>query len=227
MTKLYKTRPIDRLGRLAIIAMSPREIEALGEVLSAMEAVSTDAAEFARLEDEFHRHIARGTGNPLIVGNPALDHGQIAITDGSGQFSLTLPYATETHPSSPEPYWTILFPDGQMVSGVVPSAAGPLLIDDLIESHGWAWSSSIYVVPVSPGAKARGVASFTGSSARVSILFSPSFASAPAEITIASSIDANTGEPMSVSCDLVTTTGFDLVAKDAAYVGSVYWTASV
>ncbi len=53
--------------RLAIIAMSPREIEALGEVLSAMEAVSTDAAEFARLEDEFHRHIARGTGNPLIV----------------------------------------------------------------------------------------------------------------------------------------------------------------
>jgi hypothetical protein len=32
---------------------------------------------------------------------------------------------------------------------------------------------------------------------------------------------------MSVSCDLVTTTGFDLVAKDAAYVGSVYWTASV
>ena len=27
--------------------------------------------------------------NPLIVGNPALDHGQIAITDGSGQFSLT------------------------------------------------------------------------------------------------------------------------------------------
>lgn len=165
--------------------------------------------------------------NPLIVGNPALDHGQIAITDGSGQFSLTLPYATETHPSSPEPYWTILFPDGQMVSGVVPSAAGPLLIDDLIESHGWAWSSSIYVVPVSPGAKARGVASFTGSSARVSILFSPSFASAPAEITIASSIDANTGEPMSVSCDLVTTTGFDLVAKDAVYVGSVYWTASV
>ncbi len=165
--------------------------------------------------------------NPLIVGNPALDHGQIAITDGSGQFSLSLPYATETHPSSPEPYWTILFPDGQMVSGVVPSAAGPLLIDDLIESHGWAWSSSIYVVPVSPGAKARGVASFTGSSARVSILFSPSFASAPAEITIASSIDANTGEPMSVSCDLVTTTGFDLVAKDAAYVGLVYWTASV
>ncbi|MCL4069516.1 FCD domain-containing protein [Pseudomonas sp. GX19020] len=53
--------------RLAIIAMSPREIEALGEVLSAMEAVTTDASEFARLEDEFHRQIAKGTGNPLIA----------------------------------------------------------------------------------------------------------------------------------------------------------------
>lgn len=53
--------------RLAIVNMSPREIEALGEVLSSMEAVSTDAGDFARLEDEFHRLIARGTGNPLIV----------------------------------------------------------------------------------------------------------------------------------------------------------------
>lgn len=53
--------------RLAIVNMSPRAIEALAEILSALEAVHTDAAQFARLEEEFHRAIARGTGNPLIA----------------------------------------------------------------------------------------------------------------------------------------------------------------
>ena len=53
--------------RLAIINMPPRQIEALGETLSQMEAVQTDAAAFVRLEEEFHRQIAAGTGNPLLV----------------------------------------------------------------------------------------------------------------------------------------------------------------
>jgi len=53
--------------RLAIINMPPRTIEALSEILSAMEAVQSDAVQFARLEEEFHRHIARGTGNPLVA----------------------------------------------------------------------------------------------------------------------------------------------------------------
>ncbi|WP_292360318.1 FadR/GntR family transcriptional regulator [Mesorhizobium sp.] len=53
--------------RLAIINMSPRAIEGLSETLSAMEGVQTDAAEFARLEDEFHRQVARGAGNPLLT----------------------------------------------------------------------------------------------------------------------------------------------------------------
>ncbi|WP_201788286.1 FadR/GntR family transcriptional regulator [Mesorhizobium sp. ORS 3428] len=53
--------------RLAIINMSPRAIEGLSEILSAMEGVQTDAAEFARLEDEFHRQVARGAGNPLLT----------------------------------------------------------------------------------------------------------------------------------------------------------------
>lgn len=53
--------------RLAIINMSPRAIEGLGETLSAMEAVQTDAEQFARLEEEFNRQIAKGTGNPLLA----------------------------------------------------------------------------------------------------------------------------------------------------------------
>ncbi|EAP78252.1 FadR/GntR family transcriptional regulator [Roseovarius nubinhibens] len=53
--------------RLAIITMSPRQIEALGETLSRMEAVQTDAMQFVRLEEEFHRQLAEGTGNPLLT----------------------------------------------------------------------------------------------------------------------------------------------------------------
>ncbi|MBB1489955.1 FadR family transcriptional regulator [Paracoccus sp. MC1862] len=53
--------------RLAIISMSPRQIEALGETLSQMEAVQVDAMAFVRLEEEFHRQIAAGTGNPLLI----------------------------------------------------------------------------------------------------------------------------------------------------------------
>ncbi|MCF8482728.1 MAG: FadR family transcriptional regulator [Rhodospirillum sp.] len=55
------------MARLAVINMSPRAIEALGETLSRMETVQTDASAFARLEEEFHRQIAQGTGNPLLV----------------------------------------------------------------------------------------------------------------------------------------------------------------
>lgn len=53
--------------RLAVVSMSPREIDSLGETLSEMEAVQTDAVAFVRLEEEFHRKVALGTGNPLLV----------------------------------------------------------------------------------------------------------------------------------------------------------------
>ncbi len=53
--------------RLAVINMSPRQIEALGETLSRLEAIQTDATAFIRLEEEFHRQIAEGTGNPLLI----------------------------------------------------------------------------------------------------------------------------------------------------------------
>lgn len=53
--------------RLAIVNMSPRQIEALSVVLSKMEKVQTDATAFVRLEEEFHRLLAEGTGNPLLV----------------------------------------------------------------------------------------------------------------------------------------------------------------
>ncbi|WP_324753425.1 FadR/GntR family transcriptional regulator [Roseovarius sp. Pro17] len=54
--------------RLAVVNMPPRDIEALGEILSDIEAVHTDAAAFVRHEEAFYRKIATGTGNPLIAG---------------------------------------------------------------------------------------------------------------------------------------------------------------
>jgi GntR family transcriptional regulator, transcriptional repressor for pyruvate dehydrogenase complex len=53
--------------RLAILNMTPRQIEALGETLSKMEQVRTDVAAFARQEEELYRQIAQGTGNPLLA----------------------------------------------------------------------------------------------------------------------------------------------------------------
>lgn len=53
--------------RLAVINMSPRQIEALGDTLSQMETVQVDAMAFVRFEEEFHRQIAAGTGNPLLI----------------------------------------------------------------------------------------------------------------------------------------------------------------
>ncbi|WP_299839323.1 FCD domain-containing protein [uncultured Paracoccus sp.] len=53
--------------RLAVIHMAPRQIEALGETLSQMEQVRTDATAFARQEEEFYRQIAEGSGNPLLA----------------------------------------------------------------------------------------------------------------------------------------------------------------
>ena len=52
--------------RLAVINMAPRQIEDLGQTLSALEAVRTDVDQFVQLEEEFYRKIAQGTGNPLL-----------------------------------------------------------------------------------------------------------------------------------------------------------------
>lgn len=53
--------------RLAILNMTPRQIEQLGETLSRMEQVRTDPVEFAQLEEELYRQIASGTANPLLA----------------------------------------------------------------------------------------------------------------------------------------------------------------
>lgn len=53
--------------RLAVINMSPRQIEGLGETLSQMEQIRTDSATFSLQEEELYRQIAQGTANPLLA----------------------------------------------------------------------------------------------------------------------------------------------------------------
>ncbi|KIC14000.1 FadR/GntR family transcriptional regulator [Leisingera sp. ANG-Vp] len=54
------------LIRLAVINMTPRQIEELDEILSRIEAVRTDTDAFIEAEEDLYRKIAEGSGNPLL-----------------------------------------------------------------------------------------------------------------------------------------------------------------
>ena len=53
--------------RLAVINMTPRQINDLAGILSRIEAIQTDMDAFIALEEQLYMQIARGTGNPLLA----------------------------------------------------------------------------------------------------------------------------------------------------------------
>ena len=53
--------------RLAVVNMTPRQINALAETLSKIEAIQTDVDGFIELEEQIYMQIAEGTGNPLLA----------------------------------------------------------------------------------------------------------------------------------------------------------------
>ena len=53
--------------RLAVINMTPRQLGALAETLSEIEAVQTDVDAFIALEERLYLQIADGTDNPLLA----------------------------------------------------------------------------------------------------------------------------------------------------------------
>lgn len=53
--------------RLAVINMTPRQLDVLAEILSEIEAVQTDVDAFIGLEERLYLQIAQGTGNPLLA----------------------------------------------------------------------------------------------------------------------------------------------------------------
>ncbi len=72
-----ETSPLDHLVvrgilepemvRLAVINMTPKQIEELDNILSKLEAVRTNVEEFVKYEEELYRKIAEGTDNPLLA----------------------------------------------------------------------------------------------------------------------------------------------------------------
>lgn len=72
-----ETSPLDHLVmrgilepemvRLAVINMTPRQLTALAETLSEIEAVQTDVDTFIALEEQLYIRISEGSGNPLLA----------------------------------------------------------------------------------------------------------------------------------------------------------------
>ena len=72
-----ETSPLDHLAvrgilepemvRLAVINMTPREIGELEQLISEIESVRTDVADFIKYEEAIYRKIAKGTRNPLLA----------------------------------------------------------------------------------------------------------------------------------------------------------------
>lgn len=166
--------------------------------------------------------------NPNVVGSPVFKYGTVATTDASGMWSITLPYADpETHPSTPPARWSLVFPDGSVLSGVVPSDAGPLAVDALVADHGWTWASQVYVAPVTAGVFAKGTAVFSGGSATATIVFLSPFVLNTYQLTLGPSTDTVDGTIPRVAWADKTTTGFTIAVDSADYQGQVDFTAQL
>lgn len=164
--------------------------------------------------------------NPNLSGSAAYKYGVLATTDSLGVWSITLPYgATETHPATPAARWSLVFPDGSVLTGVVPSVAGPLSVDDLVETYEWTWASQVYVAPVTEGTYAKGTVSFSASST-ASVVFLTPFAANTYQIELTPSVDSGDGTLPRVGWNNKTTTGFD-VATDGSFTGQVDWSAQL
>jgi hypothetical protein len=164
--------------------------------------------------------------NPNIT-TAAFNEGIVATTDASGQFSFSIPYgATETKPINPDATWSLVFPDGKVLTGEVPTVAGPLLIDDLITTYNWAWTQGVVYTPPASGVEARGSAVFTAMTS-VSVVFLIPMVSAAYEITLGISEDSTSpGFAPNYFWSNKTTTGFT-INTSVTFTGFVDWNAKL
>lgn len=161
--------------------------------------------------------------NPDITSAP-YKFGISALTDSNGEFSITLPYASaETHPTLPTPQWSLVLPDGRIVTGSVPSDPGPFVIDTLIVTYGWVVSDAIYVAPTTAGRLARGTVTFSGATT-ATVLFAPAFAASTYQIKLTPSLDSVTSQVPEVAWSSKATSGFVINVSDS-FTGSVDWEA--
>lgn len=166
--------------------------------------------------------------NPNVFGGPSTRYAVLIRTGLSGDWTVTLPYAaTETDPGAPPMQWSLLFPDGSILAGAVPSETGPLDLKALRTLHGWRWLSQVYVTPVTPGTFAKGTAAFAGGATVATIVFLTPFASSAYQISLAASADTVDGTIPRVGWANKTATGFEIHTDTAGYAGLVDWGAQL
>lgn len=105
----------------------------------------------------------------LVTANNLLpaqyQYGFSTTTDIAGVYDFNLPLDTEIHTPDPDAFkWNISLPDGSVYSGPPLAVAGPVTLDDLIETYGWTLSSSLIVQTTILGQVAQGTVTFTGQS---------------------------------------------------------------
>jgi hypothetical protein len=72
---------------------------------------------------------------------PPPNPSRILTTDDTGQYSITLPWPSETDPTTAT--WIIQLPDNTKWSGVIPEGiAGPLSLHNLTVDYGWTLTTS-------------------------------------------------------------------------------------
>lgn len=103
----------------------------------------------------------------LVTANTALpnpyQYGFAPQTDSAGGYAFMLPQVAEIHTPDPSHFlWNLSLPDGSVYSGPPLAAAGPLSLDDLVQSNGWTLSSSLVVQVNVLGQVAQQTVTFTG-----------------------------------------------------------------
>lgn len=166
----------------------------------------------------------------LLAPNPdirseAYRFGTVATTDAGGEYTFVLQDAsTSTHETSPLAKWNIILPDGRIVTGEIPAVAGPITVDDLIESHDWVITSHAEVLAPTSGVEAFGVETFSGQDSKTVTFAGSGMANNGYTIELTASADTGTGELVQVAYDesSVSTSGFDIVMADV-FTGTVRW----
>lgn len=194
--------------------------------------IAIENAPVYAIPDSTARRYDDGIGTYRTLGvNPEIitvgwERGRRALTDGTGTFSFSLPQSVgSTHPADPEAIWTIVLPSGDQWFGVVPAVAGPLTIDQLVETYGWTQTNTIYTQPTTQGAFTKGIVTFVNANTQT-VLFLDEYDIDSYIIKLTPSINALTGNPLerAPSYTNKSTTGFDIVLGED-FTGTIDWVA--
>ena len=164
----------------------------------------------------------------LVAANTALpapyQYGFATSTDSGGTYDFNLPLDTEIHtPDLASFRWNLTLPDGSVYTGPPLSGAGPYTLDDLLETYGWALSSSLYVQTSVLGQVAQGTVTVTGQQS-VQVGFTQAMPDVSYQVVCSPSQDSVTGDVPTYNVTSKTGQGF-LVELSFPFTGTVDYIA--